>query len=289
MGKFLKITGGILKYLLVYILIQLLCGIVLGISTLSNNYGDASIYEIQLSVAKKIIYSLTFSSIITLLAYIFMFRKKETSLWQRCNMSIKVKGKNYILIMILAVTFALFTSSAITLFKDSIPSLSSVPEEFANDIATGISMGYSPSIFTMIAIFLTVLILGPVLEEVLFRGLIFNELKNNDANIIASVIIQAALFSIAHFNISQSSYTLILGVFLALVYLWTKSLKSAIALHIGFNISGMLISPFVVAFAEKYTIFIAILSFIMVCISLMMLYKNRIKEETNSVLNVENF
>jgi len=86
-------------------------------------------------------------------------------------------------------------------------------------------------------------IVGPILEEVLFRGLIFHQLRKN-IPLVYAVIIQAALFGISHLNVIQGTYAFFIGILLALSFVWSRSLLLPAALHIGMNLSGIFMSEY---------------------------------------------
>ncbi|MFR3072537.1 MAG: lysostaphin resistance A-like protein [Paeniclostridium sp.] len=82
--------------------------------------------------------------------------------------------------------------------------------------------------------------LAPICEEILFRYVIFGYLKERYSLIIA-IIGQALAFGLAHGNIVQGIYTFIVGIALALIYIYSGSLVGSIVLHITFNMCGTLI------------------------------------------------
>jgi len=86
-------------------------------------------------------------------------------------------------------------------------------------------------------------IVGPILEEVIFRGLIFHQLRKN-IPLVYAVIIQAALFGLSHLNIIQGTYAFIVGIFLSLSFVWSRSLLLPIAVHIGMNLAGVFLSEY---------------------------------------------
>lgn len=88
---------------------------------------------------------------------------------------------------------------------------------------------------------LTVGVLVPVFEEILLRGLVFNELRKN-MNLTLAIILQALIFGIYHMNMLQGIYASILGVFLGLIYVWTKSIYAPIIVHMFFNSSSLILS-----------------------------------------------
>ncbi len=83
-------------------------------------------------------------------------------------------------------------------------------------------------------IILSVMVLAPFIEEVLFRGLIINELKGKMPFVLV-IIIQALIFGVIHGNWLQIIYASILGIILGLVSTWCRSVWPAIILHISMN------------------------------------------------------
>lgn len=83
-------------------------------------------------------------------------------------------------------------------------------------------------------------IAAPIVEELLFRGIIQGELRHAMPEWVA-VIIQAVLFAGFHMQPIQSSYVLIPGLLLGAAYAWTKSLWVPIVMHIFFNLLGSLV------------------------------------------------
>ncbi|MES3025434.1 MAG: type II CAAX endopeptidase family protein [Pseudomonadota bacterium] len=78
-------------------------------------------------------------------------------------------------------------------------------------------------------------ILAPILEEMLFRGIIlrsFLQLYSRSVAIFGS----AFLFGIAHLNIYQFAAGAVMGVFLGWLYERTRSIIPCIALHAAYNI-----------------------------------------------------
>ncbi|NLW10557.1 MAG: CPBP family intramembrane metalloprotease [Clostridiaceae bacterium] len=83
-------------------------------------------------------------------------------------------------------------------------------------------------------------IAAPVVEELLFRGIIQGELRHAMPEWVA-VIIQAVLFAAFHMQPIQSSYVIIPGLMLGAAYAWSKSLWVPIIMHIFFNLLGSLV------------------------------------------------
>ena len=93
---------------------------------------------------------------------------------------------------------------------------------------------------------LVVLLIGPIFEEIIFRGAIFSILRKN-IPLVPAIIIQAILFGLLHGNPLQGIYAFFLGIVLCLIYLYTGSILGNMLCHIIFNILGSVILPIVFA------------------------------------------
>ncbi|MBU3197225.1 CPBP family intramembrane metalloprotease [Clostridium algidicarnis] len=83
---------------------------------------------------------------------------------------------------------------------------------------------------------LEVTLIGPIIEEILFRGIILNGLlkKYSKAN---AILFSSILFSIFHGNLPQMFNALFFGILLGLIYIKTKSLYAVTFSHIIANTS----------------------------------------------------
>lgn len=82
-------------------------------------------------------------------------------------------------------------------------------------------------------------ILAPVLEEMLFRGIILRSFLRQYERRYA-ILGSAVVFGFAHGNIYQLVYATLFGVCAGWLYERTRSLVPGIALHIGVNSAGLL-------------------------------------------------
>ena len=85
---------------------------------------------------------------------------------------------------------------------------------------------------------ITLGVLGPIMEELIFRKIIYNELKENNS-IKKSIIIGAIIFSLFHFNLLQFPYTFILGIILNYTYEKYQSILVPIIIHILSNLTSL--------------------------------------------------
>jgi len=87
-----------------------------------------------------------------------------------------------------------------------------------------------------VLLFLTIFVsvLGPVIEEVFFRGFMYNTVKKRFGVLIA-MLLSAGVFSALHTNIAGFLPIMILGILMAYLYEKTSSLIPSIAVHILHN------------------------------------------------------
>lgn len=79
-------------------------------------------------------------------------------------------------------------------------------------------------------------VLGPLCEELLFRGLIAGRLARYGQR--PAALVSALLFALYHANVSQFFYAFALGLLLAYAYFYTGTLKAPAVLHMLFNFYG---------------------------------------------------
>lgn len=84
------------------------------------------------------------------------------------------------------------------------------------------------------SLILMTVILAPILEEILFRGIIMKGMINNKVAPSTAILVSSFIFGAVHFNPWQFAGALLLGLVLGLVYHKTKSLLIPILLH-AFN------------------------------------------------------
>jgi hypothetical protein len=82
--------------------------------------------------------------------------------------------------------------------------------------------------------FLTAVIIAPVLEEMIFRGIILEGFLRNYSP-AKSILLASLLFGLAHLNIWQFIGAFLIGVFISWIYWKTRSIGLAIGIHITNN------------------------------------------------------
>ncbi len=93
--------------------------------------------------------------------------------------------------------------------------------------------------FSYLQLFFIIGILGPILEEFIFRGILFNITKKLKLRYMA--ILSGFLFGAFHMNLNQFSYAFLLGAVFTIYVAYTGSILSAIISHIILNSFSVLV------------------------------------------------
>ncbi len=84
------------------------------------------------------------------------------------------------------------------------------------------------------------IILGPIIEELVFRGVIFSFLEKSGIRPLWTIIITSALFGLVHVYPVQVLYASVLGLFLGFMRYKYRSILITIPAHMLLNIMGTL-------------------------------------------------
>ena len=90
-------------------------------------------------------------------------------------------------------------------------------------------------------IFFLAVILGPIFEEIIFRGYLFKILKIRLNNFYA-IILNSIFFGIIHFELSAIIPALILGISLSFIRLKTNNLVPSIIIHSLHNLFALIVT-----------------------------------------------
>lgn len=80
--------------------------------------------------------------------------------------------------------------------------------------------------------FISLVFLGPVTEEIVYRGAILGALTSANKNQWVAVLVSALLFAVSHFNPAQFTHALLIGALLGWICIKTKSILPCIVIHI---------------------------------------------------------
>ncbi|WP_099189434.1 CPBP family intramembrane glutamic endopeptidase [Tepidibacter mesophilus] len=160
-------------------------------------------------------------------------KKDEVGYTKRVNIS-----KNYFIYTMLIVSlFRIVFDNSIGIIVQQLPLNESIEEAF-NELFK------HPFIAIM-----SVCIVAPIYEEIIYRGVILKGLsiKYNDK---ISIVVSALLFAIMHMNIQQAINAFFLGIILGYLYLKTKSIYISIFAHFINNGVGIIVSSILTEFIK---------------------------------------
>lgn len=208
-----------------------------------------SIKSLNTTGLKENLYLLVvLSDFIMLLILFLIFRLNKKNFIEKLNFK-KIKFKESLYIIILGIGISIVLLFLAGTLSKIIPSYNVVQNNL--EIARN----------SLIQIVSTV-ILVPIYEEIIFRGIIFGYLKKN-YNTSVAIILQAVIFGITHLNVVQGIYTFLLALVLALVYIYSDSILGSIIVHIIFNLLGIDIIPKIIEYNRNFISIILILGIVL--------------------------
>lgn len=176
-------------------------------------------------------YMLYIMQIMWAVIFYFWYRKVKTDI---VGQKLKLRNvKNIILIFVLGIGVNLATSGLVSLILPHFEKLMEQYNELMESLFTG-----SPFL-----IFVSTVILAPVSEELLFRGVILQKSLKFAPFAVANLL-QALLFGIFHMNIVQGLYAAAGGLVMGYVAYKFRTIKASMLLHAVYNGLGyLLITP----------------------------------------------
>ncbi|MGN0026695.1 MAG: lysostaphin resistance A-like protein, partial [Clostridium sp.] len=225
---------------------------------------------------------LLISSILTVLILFLIYKIRK----KNCKEELQIKKTNSFNIcfaIILGISCWLFNSGVLSLIDEA--GLFTSQFDYMENMLAPLSSG------SIIISIIAVGIVAPFAEEFLFRGVIYNTLSKK-ISIKWTIIIQAILFGVFHFNLVQGAYATLLGLVFGYITYKTKSLWPAIIVHMVNNLIAT-IAPYVLSESfggnTVYIIF-SIIGAIGVTIGLLLTKnKNANNDEDFAFTNSNNF
>lgn len=142
--------------------------------------------------------------------------------------------KAILIILAVGVLYQFFTSSILGLIDTFIPeAMKSYTEMMEQSGLTEVSV---------LAVVCTVL-LAPIGEELLCRGIIFRLAKRVSTKFFIANIIQAFAFGFLHLNLVQGTYAFVFGLILGYLYGKYRNIFLCMLLHASLNASSFLMDP----------------------------------------------
>lgn len=231
----LDIIVNVIMPLIIYLFVALFSQIAFTIFVMTNefkNLGEngvsyretATFVENMNNIVSDNTLTVTFITIIICIpVMIYLFRK------QRGNLAFIGEKKGLYINIFIGIFASVGVSKLVTLLPiDGI--LGNYSEVSKNVMSSNIPLQI-----------VALIILGPLMEELMFRGLIYNRIKILSDSVIAAYI-SSIIFGVYHMNLVQGLYTFVLGVLLSYVYERFSTLWASYLLHAGANAMAVIVN-----------------------------------------------
>lgn len=196
-------------------------------------------------ILEKLLAQTTFisliSSIVVLLVIFIIFKARKKNIKE--DILIKKIDKRAILpIILMGLALNILTEIFISVIPFS--------EDLLMEYSQNVALAFSGNIVIDI---IAVAIIAPIVEEVVFRGLVFTRL-NKGMNVVLAVILSSLLFAVMHLQLIWIIYAFVFGVIFNLIYIRFKSLLANILLHMSYNLVPFILMAIMGENAENISI-----------------------------------
>ncbi|WP_432667336.1 CPBP family intramembrane glutamic endopeptidase [Wukongibacter baidiensis] len=130
--------------------------------------------------------------------------------------------------------------------------------------------------------FVSICVFAPVFEEIIFRGIILEQLSKR-YGMATSLIVSGFIFGLIHFNLHQGANAFFIGIIIGFIYLKTKSLLLCMFWHFANNflvfISAMYVSDTVSDTVPSFSIVQLIIGIILLIAAYRFFNKRPVDQE----------
>lgn len=230
--KVKKRLRGILNaaiYFFIYYIVQLACEGLYLLYCKANSIDSFS--ELYDGLTQSVFALSVISSIVSLWIYALIGKIKK----ERLTHIIKNEdiAPATMFMSVVCAVGARLVVSAYFHFSSGIPILE---KSIENSAVQGFEFTY---VYQIIIALFSIIVIGPLFEEILFRGIIMNEFLKI-MRPWAAIVLQAFFFGLAHFSLFQSSFAFAVGILLGIIYFKTKNIKASVVSHSVFNLTAFI-------------------------------------------------
>lgn len=135
-------------------------------------------------------------------------------------------------LVLLAVAFQIVSEAAISALYSVMPKASENYQQLLDNSGLTGKVSFLLGLYTVL--------LGPIAEELAFRGVSLSILEKQFGFVIANIL-QALFFGFVHLNLIQGIYAFGVGLFVGYIVHLTGSIVPSILFHVAFNSAGLVI------------------------------------------------
>lgn len=131
---------------------------------------------------------------------------------------------------------------------------------------------------TWILVVIRAVIVTPVVEELVFRGLVFRRMKEY-TSFWPAAIVSSLLFGLYHMNLVQGIYAFLFGIILCLLYERYGHLAAAIVIHFGANLLSVILQYANISYPALWVYIVVMVAAVIVSVAI---YRFLIKKPENN-------
>lgn len=237
MKQVMKQLGKVICYVLLFFGMQQIVGTIVGFvygfqeglrAAAAGAAVDAEALTLGLAeyMVENATWIVSISGLLTLLFLWIFFKIRKKKLSQESRMK-SFDLRKAVPIVLLGISF----SVTVSMLLQILPIPEAVMESYAQSSATLVG-GH------MVMILIADMVIAPLTEEIVFRGLVLSRLQEA-MPVGAAVGISSFLFGLMHGNPLWIAYAFVVGCLLAVVALRFKSIGASLILHMAFNFAGV--------------------------------------------------
>lgn len=238
MKNFLKAFGKAVIYFAVYFVTQLVVSMVYGVVWTASKTAElmaagqevdpmALTEQLATQIMDKATEMIFWAGIIALIIYWIRFAVRKKNFFKEVQIK-KIATNGILPIVVTALSMNVVVSVVIS----NLP----WPQEWIDAYATN-----SAQIDGSLMSWLAAVVMAPVLEEIVFRGLVYTRLKKGMPAIVAAIIASFA-FGLCHGTAIWIIYATALGLVMTWVFEKYQSLTASILFHFSFNTMGLVLN-----------------------------------------------
>jgi len=254
--------------------VQILCPIIISLALTSQGHRGADFeYTYERTLDENTVLITLIGQIICIIVFLLSWKKERTRLGQ-INSNFTSFNAVTVIFFGIALNIVLSVTASIWLFK-LFPSDGNTQENLKHgSLALKFLRGCVGAVIT---------------EELCFRGFVYTRLKKY-VRVLPAMLLSSFIFGLTHLYPVLVMTSFVLGMICVIAYEKFKTLWAPVAVHFGFNMSGILIEEVISVKMESHAvdtlmILLFVVSLIFIGVSMYFLFKKRkIKKENNGGL-----
>lgn len=203
--------------------------------TVIEAVGNRAVFERVLETLIKLTdqYALVTTGAASLIVFLICFRMYQKDEKERMITTSNTKKKNgslrYVFLIGLCISIHYVLNNIIFASKIDVTSESyqRVQEMF-----------YAPSLLVQ---FIVLVLLSPICEELIYRGLVYKRLREKNS-FIRAALLSSLIFSVIHGNLVQMFYAFCMGMFLCFLMERFGNLKASMIAHVFMNFLSIVLT-----------------------------------------------